>query len=418
MSRIDGIDHPGPGRRRKTKNPKVENYYKILGVRANAKAESIKKSYIQLVKQFPPEQHPEQFQQIRRAYETVGNPVKRKEYDFQRKYGGSVTKLLDEAYEWLERESLGKAETLFKKALELVPGTVSAHLGLAQIMLRQENLEQFQEQIRLLINNAKTEEDKERSYALAARLLYDFGYLDEALEWLHAMMEQYPDSSNAYAPLLTFIYQDLGRGEEAYTLIESSIPSEEEQQPEQFELFLNWIHVMIRVGKWQCWSRVQPRVRKFLKSIHDEDDRTIIREALLGACNDYMNTMDFRSAQLFTDLACYLDRRNEEASAAKKKIELYSKLNTELQRLPMDTNIPPDVSFQAARWFYSEFPGMEGLVHALLEMPNMFPETGDAEYIAGIRKLSTKYPLLYKHYQEQWNALCDEKSSTRRLKVL
>lgn len=94
------MDTPKPARRR-SRRPKVENYYKSLGLRANATQEAIKQKYIEMLRLFPPESYPEEFQRIRRAYETLRDPVKRSEYDLMRKYGGRIEKIMEEAYEYV-----------------------------------------------------------------------------------------------------------------------------------------------------------------------------------------------------------------------------------------------------------------------------------------------------------------------------
>jgi len=82
--------------KREKKQP-VENFYKILNTRANASQLTIKKKYIEMVKMYPPETHPEEFQKIRQAFETLRDPEKRKEYDFMRKFGSKIEKLLEKA---------------------------------------------------------------------------------------------------------------------------------------------------------------------------------------------------------------------------------------------------------------------------------------------------------------------------------
>ena len=79
--------------RGRSKKPKLENFYKILGVRANATQSAIKQKYIVSVKSLPPETHPEEFQQVRRAYETLRDPLKRRQYDLLRKFGGKFDKI-------------------------------------------------------------------------------------------------------------------------------------------------------------------------------------------------------------------------------------------------------------------------------------------------------------------------------------
>ena len=45
--------------------------YAVLGLRADADDETIRRRYLELVKQFSPEHHPEKFARIRQAYENL-----------------------------------------------------------------------------------------------------------------------------------------------------------------------------------------------------------------------------------------------------------------------------------------------------------------------------------------------------------
>jgi curved DNA-binding protein CbpA len=45
--------------------------YAVLGLPADADDEAIRRRYLELVKQFSPEHHPEKFAQVRRAYEML-----------------------------------------------------------------------------------------------------------------------------------------------------------------------------------------------------------------------------------------------------------------------------------------------------------------------------------------------------------
>jgi len=58
-----------------------ENPYDILGVRRDASPQDVKKAYFTLVRKFPPEQHPDQFKRIRRAYDLLKDREARAEAD-------------------------------------------------------------------------------------------------------------------------------------------------------------------------------------------------------------------------------------------------------------------------------------------------------------------------------------------------
>jgi len=64
-----------------------QDYYKVLGVVRNASAQEIDEAYRRLVRENHPDLHPgdkrkeETLRKVNEAYQVLGNPAKRKEYD-------------------------------------------------------------------------------------------------------------------------------------------------------------------------------------------------------------------------------------------------------------------------------------------------------------------------------------------------
>ncbi len=55
--------------------------YTVLGLERKAGLADIKRAYFTLVREFPPEEHPERFKEIRNAYELLKSPEKRSAVD-------------------------------------------------------------------------------------------------------------------------------------------------------------------------------------------------------------------------------------------------------------------------------------------------------------------------------------------------
>lgn len=402
---------PGAHRRAR-RRPKVENLYKILGVRANATPETIRKSYIESVKRFPPETHPEEFQQVRRAYETLRDPDRRSEYDLMRKYGGQIEAIMEEAFELMEAERWEKAAGLLRKALELAPHDLRVRLALGQALLELGDDQAFREQFQAAYEQAPPDR-KIRVLAIQAKILLDEERPEEALVILEDARRLHPEQSHLLQWLCLEVYRELDREDELWDLVQSMLPAPEEQTPEQIDVFVIYINTLIDLEKWSAWSSVQARVRKFLKSIDDEDDRLMAVAALKNEHDEHFEAGFFRAAEIFIDLAYYIDSKNPLLQRQRRETQEMARVEKEIDRMSRDQNQFPLVHIYAFEWFYEGYLPPE-LLHFLRDQapPDLWDELQemDEELAAGIVHLRKRYPLTYRRFQERWDEMFKERA--------
>jgi curved DNA-binding protein CbpA len=102
----------------------VKNYYEVLGIEKTADAQQIKRAYFALVRQYPPERFPEEFKELRAAYETLSSDKKRAEYDDIGALPDSIAPLFWQAQEHNCRGRHSQASDLYRTILKLYPDLI------------------------------------------------------------------------------------------------------------------------------------------------------------------------------------------------------------------------------------------------------------------------------------------------------
>jgi tetratricopeptide (TPR) repeat protein len=103
-----------------------KSHYQVLGVKKNASDAEIKRAYFTLVRKYQPDRFPEEFKEIRAAYETLMDGKKRAEYDAIGELPPSVAPLF---YEALRFDRLGR----HNKAAELYQIILKSHPELDKV---------------------------------------------------------------------------------------------------------------------------------------------------------------------------------------------------------------------------------------------------------------------------------------------
>lgn len=394
--------------KRAKKKVEVENYYKILNTRSNATPDTIKKKYIESIRQYPPETHPEQFQQIRRAYETLRDPHKRGEYDLQRKYGGKLESLLDEAIELSGQGEWKKAAALYDKILNIDPRSIPALLGIGHAALHTETDRTADQYYDKAFEYADSEESKLHIRISQARLLYQHDMSIQALKVLEQIKASFPEAIERIIRLFCDVYVDLGRREEAWAFMYAHISVVEEQKSGEIGIYIDWINLMIRLDKWNVFSKIQQRVRSFLKSLSDEEERQAALYDLMEEHDEFWDLGRFQNALIFVEFAHYLDSKDEDIKEELRETRELARLEKEIDRMVRDKDMFPLVTMHAIEWFYEEHLDDRALYSFRNSIPYSMMnqlESENEEHVYGINRLKKKYPLLYRYFQEEWDEI-------------
>jgi curved DNA-binding protein CbpA len=98
-----------------------KNHYEVLGVANTSPEAEIKRAYFNLVRKYQPDRFPEEFKEIRAAYETLMDGEKRAEYDAMGDLPSSVAPLFHEAQRLDRFGRYGKAAELYQIILKSHP---------------------------------------------------------------------------------------------------------------------------------------------------------------------------------------------------------------------------------------------------------------------------------------------------------
>jgi len=118
----------------------ADNHYQVLRIERTADERAIKKAYFSLIREFPPDTHPEEFKRIRAAYETLSDPVARQRFDAVekdfREYGDEVGAALREIEELTKSGNDEAVQRKLKALLEERPDLIIARENLGFSYLR------------------------------------------------------------------------------------------------------------------------------------------------------------------------------------------------------------------------------------------------------------------------------------------
>lgn len=134
-----------------------DNLYDVLGVAPGADQRDIKKAYFAKVRQFPPETHPAEFARLREAYDVLGTPEGRRQYDASRgeafaELGPELAAEMRAAVAAMAAEDWAHAVNLLQAVLGQRPDAEEARGRLCACLLSLKRYAEAEQQARELVS--------------------------------------------------------------------------------------------------------------------------------------------------------------------------------------------------------------------------------------------------------------------------
>lgn len=390
------------------KNNQLEDYYKILGTTAKAGPEKIKERYFEKLRAFPPETHPEEFQQIRKAYETLKNPDERRKYDILRKFGPKIEKEMNNAMIQVMTGNDKAAHKTLSKIIEMDPDNVQGYLIKAELYLEQNNLADFEIYFQKVIDKLKTEEGADLAF-LKIALLAEHGYMEAAQKEIVCSKERYPASATQFDQISIRVYRGLRDYENLWQITSKLVPPIKESQPDHIYLMIDWLIAGLELEKKKEISHIISRMKKLLRLIEDQEERDYLTSVFVDEYCGYHDVGRFEDAMAFIELALFIDKNDKELQALKKELVPLVALDATIRRLDCDCYLIPYLKVVALKHFYESFDiePEEGFSADYYQTIAEYKDCNE-EIAWGIMQIKKRYPAVYKAFQSDWEALFAE----------
>ncbi|MCB1189876.1 MAG: DnaJ domain-containing protein [Leptospiraceae bacterium] len=318
-----------------------QDYYSILGIERNSAPEAIKKAYFKLVREFPPDQNPEKFKTVRKAYEILADPVARKDYDIDSKLGDKLAELFEKADNEMDDERWEAAIKYYNTILSMSPNSLGAlnSKGLCSLHLQRWNdaIDTF----RVLVEKSKNSSIYLKNYGSA--------YLEKALNKKDSIKKKASNLEKAreiftkvleFEPFNTGIYILISNTYEiqkdytgAIDFLFKIVKTEGELHPPDLDVYAQLIHLYIISENQKALDVTLKNIKKLLK------DKMLKEYLIFQLLNKIEPDEDKKFNIHYSQAALKINPRHSLIKKMVGMLEAKEELKTTLQKLMSDTDI-------------------------------------------------------------------------------
>ena len=381
---------------------RTASHYDALRVPRDADAETIRASYLALVKEFPPETHPDQFETIRVAYEVLKDPESRRQYDRERFYGASLTTLRDRARALMDRDRIQDAVDVWRQVVDIRP-TAADYLSLAR---GYDALEQRTTALAMFDKALEYAEGEAQEVEILIQRAHGAGSSDQQIvEELIAIGDAYSiEVRRAIANDVFVHYENMGQASQGIAYYLQLIPRKTYLTADEFHLYLELLSLV------QDQAGMEAEFRKILRRAKAAAQRAATGPYRDAIMEDMLRTVEKASdeginlqlGKAYIQLAQAIQPENQEIPQMLDVAEGETALEFEMARMIARMDLPSDLVMRVFQSYIAEFdaglfPG--GLLNELSALARQISEPLDrAEAVETVEMMKKTYPRLYRKY--------------------
>ncbi|WP_058308430.1 tetratricopeptide repeat protein [Gracilibacillus massiliensis] len=196
-----------------------QNLYEVLGVDENGSQTDIKRAYYRQIRIYTNEKHPEKFQELNQAYETLFDEGKRQEYDRMIQDGGRYETAANQVVEHINNQNYYRAAQLLEEMLQDYPDDPTVKFKLADVYI---SLERFQDAKRLGADLILEDPNSEEYRLLMRQIYFHLGDAYKEEVQLKKLIQLNLNERN-YHLLLSHLYTERDQYDESIRVIEEGL---------------------------------------------------------------------------------------------------------------------------------------------------------------------------------------------------
>jgi tetratricopeptide (TPR) repeat protein len=260
---------------------KTENFYEILGIDINVTENEIKKAYFSKVREYPNETHPEEFQLITKAYNTLKDSVSRKQYNLEINNDGAYTKLLDKVTELINNENYNIAIVKLNEMLSTYSDDFTVQERIAYCYF---NLEKYEESKKILLKLESQYPNNENVFEALGEVYLRLKMYNQAKVYYRKLVSINTNEANYLISLATCHFH-LREYDSAISVIEEKLKQNKETVYD-FPLYEQLFFITMVANKQYEHKNVIARIKKLPAN---SEEKLILLRMLISSIEDISN---------------------------------------------------------------------------------------------------------------------------------